>query len=142
MILLVEDNDDDIFLMEQALRSAGVTNPWFVVNDGQEALDYLRGAGTFADRQKFPFPKLTFLDLKLPYRSGLEILEWLGQQRHLPETTVVVLTSSSEPRDLQRAYALGAKTYLVKPPTGRMIRDVARDFKLDWLKCHTNGGHE
>lgn len=139
MILLVEDNEDDVFLMEIALRAAGVTNPWSVVTDGQEALDYLQGAGRFADREKFPFPKLIFLDLKLPYRSGLEILEWIRERRDLPETTVVVLTSSNEPSDLQRAYNLGAKTYLVKPPTREMICNVASVLKLDWLKCHDNG---
>ncbi|MGH8526854.1 MAG: response regulator, partial [Gammaproteobacteria bacterium] len=133
VILLVEDNEDDVLITQWALQSAGVKNPLHIVRDGQEAVDYLSGTLQFADRQKFPFPGLVLLDLKLPYRSGLEILEWMRAQSSLPTTVVAVLTSSNEPKDLQRAYALGAKTYLVKPPTAQMIHDIAEGFNLDWL---------
>ena len=101
----------------------------------EKAFDYLRGAGQFADREKFPFPSLVLLDLKLPYRHGLEILEWLRQQKDLPQPFVAVLTGSNEPSDLKKAYDLGGNTYLVKPPSAQMIYDIITQFKLDWLKC-------
>jgi CheY-like chemotaxis protein len=91
--------------------------------------------GKFADRQKHPFPSLILLDLKLPYRSGLEILTWMRSNDMLGKATVAVLTSSNEPNDLKRAYELGTNTYLVKPPTPQTIYDIKRAFKLDWLSC-------
>ena len=136
VILLVEDNEDDVFLMELTFKEAGVQNAVHVATDGQKAVNYLSGTGEFGDREKFPFPSLIFLDLKLPYRSGLEILEWMRAQPNLPKAFVAVLTSSNEPSDLQKAYDLGAKTYLVKPPTPEMIYDLAQGFKLDWLGCN------
>ncbi len=71
-ILLVEDNEDDVFLFRFALESGRITNPVQVVMDGQEAMDYLAGAGKYADRAKFPLPVIVFLDLKLPYADGFE----------------------------------------------------------------------
>lgn len=136
VILLVEDNEDDVFLTQMALKRANVQNPLHVARHGLEAVDYLSGKGRFADRERFPFPSLILLDLKLPYRSGLGILEWMGQEGLLPRTFVAVLTGSSEPSDLKSAYALGAKTYLVKPPTPQMLCDVIETFKLDWLKSN------
>jgi CheY-like chemotaxis protein len=120
-ILLVEDNEDDVFLFRFALESGRITNPVQVVMDGQEAVDYLAGAGKFADRANFPEPFIVFLDLKLPYADGFEILEWIGGQTGLRSTAVVILTGSSEARDQEKARALGARAYLVKPPTGEAI---------------------
>ena len=139
VILLVEDNEDDVFLIENALAMAEVKSRVQVVRDGQEALHYLSGTAQFADRERFPFPGLIFLDLKLPYRSGLDILSWMHQETNLPSVTVVVLTSSDEPADLKTAYGLGANTYLVKPPTAPMICDIVTAFRLDWLR--TNASH-
>jgi CheY-like chemotaxis protein len=136
VILLVEDDEDDVFFAEMTLKQAGCTNPLHVVRDGQEAVDYLSGTGQFADRDKFPFPSLILLDLKLPYRSGLEILDWMRQEGLLTRTTIAVLTGSNEPNDLKRAYDFGANTYLVKPPTPQMIYDIVKQFKLEWLTCN------
>lgn len=135
LILLVEDNEDDVFLTERALAAAGVKIPLTVVRDGDEAVNYLQGVGEYADRETHPYPSLVLLDLKLPYRSGLEILEWKREQSELPPVPVIVLTSSNQPRDLRSAYALGASSYLVKPPTPQMLCDTARACKLDWLTC-------
>lgn len=134
-ILLVEDNEDDVFLTEMAFAKAGCKNSLRVVMDGDEAVEYLSGEGKFADRAEHPFPSLVLLDLKLPYRSGLEILRWMGSNDILGKTTVAVLTSSNEPSDLKRAYELGTNTYLVKPPTPQTIYDIKRAFRLDWLTC-------
>jgi CheY-like chemotaxis protein len=135
VILLVEDNEDDVFLTEMAFAKAGCKNSLRVVTDGDEAVEYLAGDGKFADRETHPFPSLILLDLKLPYRSGLEILSWMRSNEMLGKATVAVLTSSNEPNDLKRAYELGTNTYLVKPPTPQTIHDIKRAFKLDWLSC-------
>jgi CheY-like chemotaxis protein len=133
-ILLVEDNEDDVFLMERALHGAGVTNPLAIVSDGQEAIDYLAGSGKYADRVKHPLPAVVFLDLKLPLKTGHEVLSWIRAQAELESLVVVVLTSSNEPSDIRRCYALGANSYLVKPPTPEQLLDLAKSFRWYWLK--------
>ena len=139
-ILLVEDSEDDVFLMRRALKGAKIKNPLVVVEDGQQAVDYLGGGGKFADREKFPLPAVVFLDLKLPMKSGLEVLEWIRKQPGLENLVVLVLTSSSEPSDLKRAYALGANSYLVKPPTADQLLDLANAFKWYWLEFNRYEG--
>lgn len=133
-LLLVEDNEDDVFLMKRALKSARIVNPLLVVEDGQEALDYLGGAGKFADRNQYPLPAVVFLDLKLPFISGHDVLAWIRRQKQLEFMVVIVLTSSNEASDLSRCYALGANSYLVKPPTPEQLDDLAKAFKWYWLE--------
>ena len=139
-ILLVEDNDDDIFLMRRALKGARIANPLHVVEDGQQAVDYLSGTGQYADREQFPFPAVVFLDLKLPMKSGLDVLDWIRKQPQFDNLVVLVLTSSSEPSDLKRAYSLGANSYLVKPPTAEQLLDLAKAFKWYWLEFNRYEG--
>ena len=139
-ILLVEDNDDDIFLMRRALKAARIANPLQVVEDGQQAVDYLSGTGIFADRDQFPFPAVVFLDLKLPLKSGLDVLDWIRKQPQFDNLVILVLTSSSEPSDLKRAYNLGANSYLVKPPTAEQLLDLAKAFKWYWLEFNRYEG--
>lgn len=136
-ILLVEDNEDDAFFMKRALRDAGIANPVRHVEDGQQAIDYLRGAGEFADRGEYPLPMVVFLDLKLPFKSGHEVLEWIRQQPQFSKLIVIVLTSSNEPVDLNRAYKNGANSYVVKPPTPEQLTELAKSFELWWLKQNT-----
>jgi len=133
-ILLVEDNEDDVFLMKRALQTAGIVNPLHVVEDGQQAVDYLSGEGIFADRLSHPLPAVIFLDLKLPILLGLEVLAWIRSQPELANTVVVVLTSSNEPTDLKEAYSLGANSYVVKPPTANQLLELAKAFKWYWLE--------
>lgn len=123
-ILLIEDNEDDVFLMRRALKKSGVDLPLQVVMDGQEALDYLGATGKFADGSQFPAPSLVFLDLKLPYVHGFEVLSWIRRQTLLKDLPVVILTSSPEERDRQRAHDLGAKAYFVKPPNPEMLQQA------------------
>lgn len=133
-ILIVEDNEDDVFLMKRALKGAEVKNTLCVATDGQQAIDYLSGTGVYRDRQTYPLPAVIFLDLKLPFKSGHEVLEWIRQQNFLKETIVIVLTSSNQPVDLGKCYALGANSYLVKPPTTEQLLDMAKAFKWYWLE--------
>ena len=131
--MLVEDNADDVFLMERALRAARIVNPMIVVESGQEAMDYLSGAGNFADRGAYPLPAVMFLDLKLPFVYGHDVLAWIRQRREFESLIVIILTSSNEARDLSRCYALGANSYLVKPPTCEQIEAMAKAFKWQWI---------
>lgn len=133
-ILLVEDNEDDVFLMKRAIAGAGITNRLSIAEDGQQAIDYLAGEGVFADRAKYPAPAVALLDLKLPIRGGLQVLQWIRSRADLEGLIVVVPTSSSEPSDLSEAYRLGANSYIVKPPTAVQLLDLAKAFKRYWLE--------
>ncbi len=132
-ILLVEDDPNDVFLMKRALKGAAITNPLHIAEDGQQAIDYLAGTDQFADRTAFPLPNLVFLDLKLPYKSGFEVLEWIRIHPSMDSTLIVVLTSSSEERDIRESYRLGAKSFLVKPPTQKMLSELMLSLKDYWM---------
>ena len=121
MILLVEDNEDDVFIMERAMLKLPLTPRMHVAADGRQALDYLQGCGKYSDRLAYPIPSLIFLDLKLPFLHGFEVLEWINSQPSLKNIPVAILTSSAEPKDRQTAIRLGAKTFLVKPPTPEVV---------------------
>lgn len=127
-LLLVEDNPDDVFLMLRALKKSGLEFPVQIVTDGKQALDYLSGAGQYADRQHFPRPAWVFLDLKLPYFNGFEVLESIRADATNRLLEVIILTSSPEERDKETARRLGAKAYLVKPPTIASLRNVFDQF--------------
>jgi CheY-like chemotaxis protein len=125
-LLLVEDNDDDVFIFRRAYKQTQLTHPVQVVTDGQEAVDYLTGEGPFQDRAKFPLPFLVLLDLKLPLRHGFEVLQAIRLQPVIASLPVVVLTSSAEQRDIQRAGELGAQAFLVKPPSSQVLAETVR----------------
>lgn len=127
-ILLVEDNGDDIFLMERAVKKSGVSWKLKVVTDGQEACDYLSGAGKYANRKEFPIPSLIFLDLKLPYVTGFDVLARIRADQALGTTRVIILTSSPEDRDQKKALELGADAYLVKPPTVEVLKRISDEI--------------
>ena len=131
-ILQVEDDPNDVFFLKRALKIAGVDNPVRVVNDGREAINYLKGAGRFADREQFPLPSLVFLDLKLPHVMGLEVLKWIRQESGLL-LVVVLLTASAEEADIASAYRLGANGFLVKPSEAGKLVEIAKAIKDFWL---------
>jgi CheY-like chemotaxis protein len=132
-ILLVEDDADDAMLIQRAFRKAKIVNPIQIVSDGDEAVAYLSGAERYGDRRQFPLPVLIILDLKLPRRSGFEVLEWLRSQPGLKRTPVVVLTSSKETVDVNHAYELGANSYLLKPVTFEALQEIMKTVNLYWL---------
>ena len=138
-ILLVEDNEDDVFAFRRALKKADITNALEVAENGRQALEYLKGDHVYGDRARFPMPFIIFLDLKLPYVDGFEILDWLRGQRALSTVPVCVLTSSAEIKDKDRAYSLGARTYMVKPPTARDLLDVMNSLQSFWMRHGSQG---
>jgi CheY-like chemotaxis protein len=132
-ILLVEDSPDDAFFMKRAFKAAGIENPLQVIEDGQEAIDFFTGTGAYSNRRMFPLPGVVFLDLKLPQRSGFEILRTIRGQDSTCGLVVIVLTSSNQGVDIQEAYRLGATSFIVKPPTTDQLQAFAKAFKLFWL---------
>ena len=132
-ILLVEDSEDDVFAMQRALRLSDITNPLRVVTDGQQALDYLAAAAAQSDPHRDPLPFIVFLDLKLPYVHGFEVLTWIRKQSAFASTIVIVLTGSAESRDRQKAYELGARSYMIKPPTPEALNHVFASLGTFWL---------
>lgn len=132
-ILLVEDNEDDVFFMQQATKDARIENPMQVAENGQQAIDYLAGNGAYSDRDKFPLPFLVLLDLKLPLVMGMDVLKWIRTRPELETMLVVILTSSRESRDIEAAYRLGVNSYLVKPPTPEMLRELVKSIGDYWI---------
>lgn len=133
MILLVEDNDDDAYLIRRALEQANTVNPVRVVHDGEEAVAYLKGEPPYEDREVYPLPELLLLDLKMPRMDGFEVLRWLRQQPELRELRVTVLTSSADVRDANAAFALGANSFLIKPTDFICFAEFAQALAGSWL---------
>lgn len=115
IILIVEDNEDDVFALLRTLKKIGITEGLYVVRDGQQAVNYLAGVGTYSDRTSFPLPSRVLLDLKLPYLNGFEVLDWIRKQPQFRALQVALLTGSDEARDHAQATSLGISHYLVKP---------------------------
>jgi CheY-like chemotaxis protein len=132
-VLLVEDNTKDVLLIQRAFRRAEVSINLQVVNDGDAAVDYLAGQAMFHDRNLYPLPILVLLDLKLPRRSGPEVLTWLRQQPLLKRLPVVVLTASKEYADINHVYDLGANAYVVKPFAFDDLVQIVQTLNLHWL---------
>lgn len=114
VILLIEDREDDVLLIQRAFQQAFVAHPLLVVRSGEEAIAYLAGEGQYADRTTYPIPTLVLLDLKMPRIDGFEVLEWIRKHPWLNKLRVIVLTSSHDLRDVNRAYQMGANSFLIK----------------------------
>jgi len=126
VILLAEDDENDVFFMRRALQKSQVNFALEVVHDGQQAVDYLSGRGSFSDGEQHPLPMVILLDLKMPFLDGFEVLTWIRTQPSLNGIPVAVLTSSAEERDRRRAAELGACAYFVKPPKAETIQEIVR----------------
>lgn len=132
-ILVAEDDPDDALMLRRAFAKANIANPIQIVVDGDETIAYLAGSGAYSDRRMHPLPILLLLDLKMPRRNGFEVLEWLRDQHPIALLPVVVLTSSRETTDIERAYALGANSYLVKPGSPVDLLRTVQGLGLYWL---------
>jgi CheY-like chemotaxis protein len=131
-ILIAEDMEDDALLLERAFNLIGLANPVRLMGDGAEVIEYLRGAGRYADRAMFPFPRVLFTDLKMPQVGGFELLEWLREHPEHAVVPTIVLSSSGEPSDVRRAYELGAHAYLVKPCSMEDLQKMMRRMYEFW----------
>jgi two-component system, chemotaxis family, response regulator Rcp1 len=129
-ILMVEDNDGDVFLTLEALKGAKVANVVHVVHDGVEALDFLRRRGKYAAAVR---PDLILMDLNLPRKDGREVLAEIKPDPELRGIPVVVLTSSNAEKDVTRSYDLHANCYIVKPVDFDGLIDVVRAIERFWL---------
>jgi CheY-like chemotaxis protein len=124
---------DDVFLFRRAARSVGLQAALQFVPDGVEALNYLRGQESYSDREHFPIPALVLLDIKMPRKSGFEVLEVLRATSEWKRLPVIIFSSSDEPQDIQRAMRLGANSYLVKPLTQGRLIEVIKKLQTEWL---------
>jgi two-component system response regulator len=132
-ILLVEDNPDDVELTLRAFRKSNFLNEIVVARDGIEALDYLFATGKYETRDPSSLPQVVLLDLKLPRMDGLQVLERVRANPRTKMLPVVILTSSTEPRDLVGGYSLGANSYIRKPVDFQEFVDAVRQLGLYWL---------
>ncbi|HFB83474.1 MAG TPA: response regulator [Thermodesulfatator sp.] len=133
LILLVEDDPNDVILIKRAFDRARIANPIQVAQDGEEAIAYLAGSEPYHDRSLYPLPMLVLLDLKMPRKSGFDVLAWIRAQEGLRRLPVVVLTSSKDTPDINRAYDLGANSYLVKPVAFEALIEMVKTLGLYWL---------
>lgn len=136
-ILLVEDDPDDILLIGRALSQAQLESAVSVVRDGEEAVRFLEAQ---SEKPVTALPSLILLDLKLPKMSGLEVLQWVRKHPKVKSLPVVVLTSSKYESDLERAYALGANSYITKPVDYQSLLDLVKALKLYWLDLNRPPG--
>lgn len=116
-ILLVEDDENDATLVQLAFKKNDIPNPIQWVKDGSEAVAYLDGEGAYADRNLYPFPEVLLVDLKMPRMSGLELLAWIRDHPEFRVIPTIIMTASKLDADIEKAYSLGANTYMVKPPS-------------------------
>jgi CheY-like chemotaxis protein len=135
-VLLVEDDLNDIFLVKRAFKLTGLRVPLQIVTDGQEAISYLKGDGKYADRTAHPFPYLIVMDINMPRKSGFEVLEWVKRDSLLRRIPIVIVSSSDNPAEINRAYELGANAYMVKPMDFLAVEHLFQSITQYWgLEC-------
>ena len=132
--MLAKDSEDYALLFRRALKSARIDASLDVVQDGQEAVNYLAGTNGYADRDKHPFPKLLLLDLRMPRMDGFEVLSAIRTRLGFTQLPVIVLTQSDNPADVRRAYELGATSYFRKPDSLEGLDEMIHVLHAYWLK--------
>jgi CheY-like chemotaxis protein len=133
VLLLVEDNEDDVLFFRRAVDEQALNIPLAIAKDGQQAVDYLAGNPPYSDRVLHPAPLLVLLDLRMPRKSGFDVLEWMKREPNAtPPPRVFVFTSSSEPEDIRRANELGAAGYIVKPMSMGPLKQIVKGLALLW----------
>jgi CheY-like chemotaxis protein len=133
-ILVADDDEYDIDFLRRAFAEAQISNPLQTAQDGQDAIDYLAGNGRYADRNAFPLPCLLLLDLKMPRKTGLDVLAWIAGQEALYALPVIMLSSSIHPADIAEAYHKGVSSFVTKPTGTSERTEMARMIKGFWLK--------
>jgi CheY-like chemotaxis protein len=139
-LLVVEDDPNDVMFILRGLKQAGVGDHVQVARDGGEAVAYLEGKGAYHDRTLHPLPALMTLDLKLPRTSGLEVLKRIRNDPRFKDLPVVILTSSKEPGDIERARELGISAYHVKPVEFKEFNALIRSIGHIWMELTKQTG--
>jgi CheY-like chemotaxis protein len=135
-ILLVEDNEADIKLTLIAFESGNFPNRIHVVQDGEEALNYIYGRGNFEDREKYPVPDIILLDINLPKFNGFTVLKQLKNDPEFHKIPVIILTSSSYENDIASSYNFGATSYIQKPVDFEEFYEIVSGFNTYWHKIN------
>ncbi len=135
-ILVAEDDASDAFFIKRAFLKEGINAPLEFVPDGDQAVGYLDGRDQFADRTRFPLPKLLLLDLKMPKLGGFEVLQWVRNNPELRRLPALILSNSSLQDDIDRAHDLGANGYCVKPADLENMSQLVRGVAGFWFHCH------
>lgn len=136
-ILHAEDDENDAFFLRRTLLKLGVTNSLTQVPDGEVALHYIKGIGSYSDREKHPFPCLLITDLKMPILSGFDLLAEIKDMLESKQLRAIVLTASVAESDKERCLQLGASGCYVKPPDFSRLIAVAAQIKESWLPAIT-----
>ncbi|HLX69886.1 MAG TPA: response regulator [Verrucomicrobiae bacterium] len=134
-IMVIEDDPNDQFLIVQAFKKIGVTDPIQVVADGAEAIAYMMGEGKYADRQKYAYPTFIITDLKMPKCDGFAVLEFLKNNPEWKVIPTIVLSASSDPDDIKKSYMLGASSYHVKPRSHEELLNQLAVINAYWMTC-------
>ena len=134
-VLIAEDSEDDALLLQHAFRSIGLQNPVQIVTDGEQVIHYLQGSGKFANRKKFPFPSVLFLDIKMPKLDGFAVLDWIRDHPDCHIVPTMVFSTSPHPADIRRAYQCGANAYLVKPASLPELEALLKRTFDFWAVC-------
>jgi CheY-like chemotaxis protein len=132
-MLVAEDDPNDIFLLQRALTKSGLPIKARFFRDGDEALDYLRGAPPYSDPKAHPLPRVLLLDIKMPRKNGFDVLEEVRSTPGLQRLVAVMFSSSAQERDIDHAYDLGANAYVVKPANNSELAAVLRRIHEFWF---------
>jgi CheY-like chemotaxis protein len=133
VILVAEDDEAHVGLLQRAFRLAGIVAPVHFVSDGDETIAYLKGEGKFVRRDEFPLPDLLLLDLNMPRKDGFEVIQWIRHQSEFQALRIVVLTTSDALRDINKAYQLGANSFLTKPLVFTEFKDTIQAMYHYWM---------
>ncbi len=140
-ILIADDDRHDAELIKRVFKQSRILNSLQTVSDGEEAIAYLNGDGKFGERIAYPYPVLLLLDLKMPKKSGFDVLEWLHGRPKAKDLAVVVLTVVTDTKDINRAYKLGANSFLMKPLETEDLMNLFNGLKNLSVETEDAGYH-
>ena len=134
-VLMADDSPEDIFLVDRAVQKSGLSRFFHAVNDGEDAIAYMRGLGQYGDRRRFLFPNILLLDLKMPKVDGFGVLRWLAAHPECKVIPTIMFSSSFLEEDVHQAYVLGANAFASKPHDLESLVVLMRDLYSFWSKC-------
>ena len=133
-ILVAEDDENDFFLLERAIKKASLSMPVRRVKNGEEAVYYISGISTYSDRTAYPVPLLLLLDLKMPVKHGFDVLRWRKENKQAASLPVIIFSSSNRPDDVRLAYELGANAFLTKPASMEAMVESIQAIEAFWIR--------